>query len=102
MTRKEIKLDIEKRIIKHGVIGGFESIVSSNIEFIAKQLSNVPYSEDKVVGIANMAISFSIDGYRRAGIINKLYNDILYKRSENVVEDAIMEYAINKTKEILT
>jgi hypothetical protein len=102
MTNKEIRKDIEKRIVLcNGVNGAFKNMIDGNVATILKQMNIKEKSLQGILSISNMAVSFSIDGFKRAGLINKLYDGVLYERNEKVVQDEIMDYAISKTTELL-
>lgn len=102
MTNKEIRRDIERRIVLlGGVENAFNNIVKGNIDVIIKQIPNVSKTQKDAMYIANLAVSFSISGFKRSGIINKLYNTVLFERNENVVLDEIMDYAVLNTIELL-
>ena len=102
MTNKEIRRDIERRIVLlGGVENAFNDIVKGNIDVIIKQMPNVSKTQKDAMYIANLAVFFSISGFKRSGIINKLYNTVLFERNENVVLDEIMDYAVLNTIELL-
>jgi hypothetical protein len=71
-----------------------------NIKTIYNQM-RTEKSLQAVLGISNMAVSFSIDGFKRCGLMKKLYNVVLYENNEKVVKDEIMDYAIMKTSQLL-
>lgn len=103
MTNKEIRKDIERRIILlNGVENAFNDIVEGNLKAIFTQIPLIKKTknDNDIFQTANMAISFTISGFKRAGIINKLYNVVLFERNENVVLDEIMNFAITKTTEL--
>lgn len=101
MTNNEIRRDIEKRIVLcNGIEGAFKNIVDDNIEVIKNQ-TKANKSMQNIICISNMAVSFSIDGFRRSGLIKKLYNVVLFENNEKVVKDEIMDYAIMKTSQLL-
>lgn len=102
MTNKEIRKEIERTIvIQGGVKEAFNNIVKENARVIINQMPNAKKSTKDIFYIANMAVSFNIDSFKRVGIINKLYKGVLFERNENVVEDEIMNYAITETSKLL-
>ena len=100
-TKTEIKQAIENDINKLGTYDAFKKLVSANIGAILPQFSNMPQSITKIMTISNLAVSISIKNYKEVGLFSKLYDEILYKKHENVVQDEIMQYAVSETAKLM-
>ena len=101
MTNYEIKKEISSKIEELGNVEAFKDLLTRNIKHIIPQFKNAPKSIETALYLANLSSSLTIDAYRRSGLISKLYNEILFEKRQNVVQDEIMNYAVKKTLELL-
>ena len=100
-TKTEMKRAIENDINKLGTYDAFKKLVSENIGAILPQCSNMPKSIEKIITISNLAVSISIKNYKEVGLLSKLYDEVLYEKHENVVQDEIMRYAVRETAKLM-
>lgn len=101
LTKAEIKRELESDIKELGIYDAFKKLVLGNIGVIVTQFNKSTKSLQKAISLANWAVSLSINSYRDAGLISKLYNVVLYENNENVVHDEIMNYAITETIKLI-
>lgn len=102
MTNNEIKKIIEKDINECGVLEAFKKIVTGTISKNVPEFKKMPKSFEKILYLANISVSLSIKNFKDAGLISKLYDIVLYNKHENIVQDEIMNFAINETLRLLT
>ena len=100
-TKTEMKRAIENDINKLGTYDAFKKLVSANIGAILPQCSNMSKSIEKIITISNLAVSISIKNYKEVGLLSKLYDEVLYEKHENVVQDEIMRYAVSETAKLM-
>lgn len=102
MTNNEIKKIIEKDINNYGVLETFKKVVVGTISRNAPEFKKMPKSFEKILYLANVSVSLTIKNFKDTGLLPKLFGIVLYENYENVVQDEIMNFAINETLRILT
>lgn len=90
MTRKEIRRDINNKIIDLGVKDAYKYFVIENAKVIKKQFPPLKTEKDKAM-LISLTHNITVKGFKDVNMFNKFKT--LFE-SENIIKDKIWDYVL--------